>query len=32
MNAQYDKIKGVPHIVNLNEDPQLDRKVFYDLK
>jgi len=30
-NALYAKIKSVPHIVNLNEDPQLDRKVFYDL-
>jgi hypothetical protein len=30
-NPQYEKVKGVPHIVNLNEDPQLDRKVFYDL-
>ena len=31
-NSSYLKIKDVPHIVNLNEDPQLDRKVFYDLQ
>jgi pSer/pThr/pTyr-binding forkhead associated (FHA) protein len=30
-NAQYAKVKNVPHIINLNEDPQLDRKVFYDM-
>lgn len=30
-NAGYEKVKKIPHIVNLNEDPQLDRKVFYDL-
>lgn len=30
-NSQYDKVCKVAHIVNLNEDPQLDRKVFYDL-
>ena len=27
----YNKVKMVPHLVNLNEDPQLDRKVFYSL-
>jgi hypothetical protein len=26
------KLAGTPHLVNLNEDPQLDRKVTYDIK
>ena len=26
------KLKGAPHLVNLNEDPLLDRKVVYDIK
>lgn len=26
------KLAGTPHIVNLNEDPMLDRKVIYDIK
>ena len=26
------KLQGTPHLVNLNEDPQLDRKVFYDIQ
>jgi hypothetical protein len=30
-NAGYEKVKDLPHIINLNEDPQLDRKVYYDL-
>ena len=25
------KQQGGPHLVNLNEDPMLDRKVFYDI-
>lgn len=32
VGQSYDKVKNsAPHIVNLNEDPQLDRKVFYNL-
>ncbi len=32
VGQSYDKVKNsVPHIVNLNEDSQLDRKVFYNL-
>ena len=27
----YNKVKMVPHLVNLNEDPQLARKIFYSL-
>jgi len=23
---------GTPHLINLNEDPMLDRKVIYDIK
>ena len=26
------KLAGTPHLVNLNEDPMLDRKVCYDIK
>ena len=26
------KLAGTPHLVNLNEDPMLDRKVVYDIK
>jgi kinesin family protein 13 len=26
-----EHIKKVPHLVNLNEDPMLDRKIVYDL-
>lgn len=26
------RISGAPHLVNLNEDPLLDRKVIYDIK
>ena len=26
------KLAGTPHLVNLNEDPMLDRKVIYDIK
>lgn len=25
-------LAGTPHLVNLNEDPMLDRKVVYDIK
>lgn len=25
------KLLGNPHLINLNEDPMLDRKVFYDI-
>ena len=26
------KLAGTPHLLNLNEDPFLDRKVIYDIK
>ena len=26
------RLSGTPHLVNLNEDPMLDRKVVYDIK
>lgn len=26
------RLAGTPHLVNLNEDPLLDRKVIYDIK
>jgi hypothetical protein len=26
------KLAGTPHLLNLNEDPLLDRKVVYDIK
>ena len=26
------KLSSTPHLVNLNEDPMLDRKVVYDIK
>jgi hypothetical protein len=26
------KIQGIPHLINLNEDPMLDRKVIYSIK
>ena len=26
------RIAGTPHLINLNEDPMLDRKVIYDIK
>jgi hypothetical protein len=26
------RLQGTPHLVNLNEDPFLDRKVVYDIK
>lgn len=29
---QAAKLAGTPHLVNLNEDPMLDRKVVYDIK
>jgi kinesin family member 13 len=25
------RLMGTPHLINLNEDPMLDRKVFYDI-
>ena len=25
------KLAGTPHLVNLNEDPMLDRRVIYDI-
>lgn len=41
MEAEEDKLReeeekirnqGTPHLLNLNEDPLLDRKVVYDIK
>lgn len=26
------RLAGTPHLINLNEDPFLDRKVLYDIK
>lgn len=26
------RLNGTPHLINLNEDPMLDRKVIYDIK
>jgi len=26
------RLSGTPHLVNLNEDPMLDRRVVYDIK
>lgn len=32
LEEEASKLAGTPHLVNLNEDPMLDRKVVYDIK
>lgn len=29
---EASRLAGTPHLINLNEDPMLDRKVIYDIK
>lgn len=29
---EANRLAGTPHLINLNEDPMLDRKVIYDIK
>lgn len=29
---EASRLAGTPHLINLNEDPMLDRKVVYDIK
>ena len=31
MEEENKRLQGTPHLINLNEDPMLDRKVFYDI-